>query len=112
MDTRKIAAEVGLSDIYNLVFTPSSAVVHGEWSALRSYNLQRCMNPLHRFHRIPVFQAPLGDPGMVTFAYRLCADVVRCWTEVCGLADAEGDLEAHRRQIVEALDALRVADAD
>lgn len=112
MDTRRIATEVGLSELYNLVFAPLSTVLHGEWSALRSYNLRRCVNPLHRLHRIPVFQAPLGDPQVVDFAYGLCADAIRCWTEVYALGDCGGELEKHRRQIGEALDSLRTAPAE
>ncbi|WP_158694614.1 DUF5677 domain-containing protein [Streptomyces canus] len=54
VNTRSMAEDVGMQDLYSRVFQPLSASVHGEWSALDNYVVDRCMNPLHRFHRIPV----------------------------------------------------------
>ncbi|MGW7714398.1 DUF5677 domain-containing protein [Streptomyces chartreusis] len=54
VNTRSMAEDVGLQDLYSRVFQPLSASVHGEWSALDNYVIDRCINPLHRFHRIPV----------------------------------------------------------
>lgn len=66
-DLRKIAEKVGLRDKYALEYQPYSVVSHGQWPALRRYYLQRCKNPLHRFHFIPRMELPplnlklLGD---------------------------------------------------
>lgn len=57
---RQMADECSAMDVYRHVFQPMSAVVHGEWWTIEDYALQRCANPLHRFHRIPSFAA-LGD---------------------------------------------------
>lgn len=54
-DLRQMAADVGLDDLYRHVFQPTSGVTHGEWWAVEDYAMQRCMNPLHRFHLIPSF---------------------------------------------------------
>jgi hypothetical protein len=31
-------------------------VTHGEWWAIEEYAMQRCANPLHRFHLLPSFR--------------------------------------------------------
>ena len=49
---RKIATEVGLEREYRLLFAPASSNVHGEWSVIDEYALERCRNPLHMGHRI------------------------------------------------------------
>ncbi|MFI6827573.1 DUF5677 domain-containing protein [Kribbella sp. NPDC050241] len=62
IDTRKMAEQVGLLHEYRFVFAPSSANVHGEWSALDRFALTVCGNPLHRQHRIP---RPKDDPKLL-----------------------------------------------
>lgn len=57
---RTMAEEVGELDSYNHLFQTSSGVTHGEWWALEDYALQRCVNPLHRFHLVPFFD--LDEP--------------------------------------------------
>lgn len=61
---RIMAEEVGELDSYNHLFQTSSGVTHGEWWALEDYALQRCVNPLHRFHFVPDFdfREPPPDP--------------------------------------------------
>jgi len=51
-DTRKMADAVGLGDDYRFIFAPASSRFHGEWSAIEQFGLERCMNPLHRGHRV------------------------------------------------------------
>jgi hypothetical protein len=34
------------------LFAPASSNVHGEWSVIDEYALERCRNPLHMGHRI------------------------------------------------------------
>lgn len=52
---RVMADEVGMADDYRLRFQVESGVTHGEWWAIEEYAMQRCMNPLHRFHLLPTF---------------------------------------------------------
>lgn len=51
--TRLMAEEVDLAEFYRHVFQSSSGVVHNEWQTLEDSVMQRCLNPLHRFHQIP-----------------------------------------------------------
>jgi hypothetical protein len=57
-DTRRLAIEVGLEDYYRLVYSPTSADVHGTWASLRDSNLCICAEPLHRFHQLPSYSEP------------------------------------------------------
>lgn len=50
---RRMAIESGSTDDYRHLFQSSTAVLHGEWWTLEDYVMQRCRNPLHRFHWIP-----------------------------------------------------------
>ncbi|MGW4881279.1 DUF5677 domain-containing protein [Streptomyces sp. NPDC004262] len=69
VNTRSMAEDVGMQDLYSRVFQPLSASVHGEWSALDNYVVDRCLNPLHRFHRIPVqYLTPILSPDTLTGA--------------------------------------------
>jgi hypothetical protein len=56
LSLRQMAAEAGLDDTYRHVYQPASGATHGEWWALEDYAMQRCLNPLHLFHRIPSFE--------------------------------------------------------
>lgn len=57
-DARKLAQTVGLEKYYRLVFSPTSADVHGTWASLKDSNLCVCAEPLHRFHRLPTYTEP------------------------------------------------------
>lgn len=61
---RDMAHDVGERDLYNHLFQQASGVAHGEWWALEDYAMQRCLNPLHRFHWVPEFRwaVPTPDP--------------------------------------------------
>lgn len=56
--TRDMALEVGLGEIYSLVYDPTSSDVHGTWISLKNSNLVHCGQPLHKYHRIPHFFEP------------------------------------------------------
>ncbi len=51
---RKTAEEAGVKDIYDRYYDTLSGYVHGNWMAVRHSVLGECLNPLHRFHRIPL----------------------------------------------------------
>jgi hypothetical protein len=51
--TREMAAQCDLLRIFHLIYTPTSSDVHGTWTSIKNVNLTYCVNPLHRFHRIP-----------------------------------------------------------
>lgn len=50
--TLSMARAVGMESDYKLYFAPASSRVHGDWSMLDLFVLTRCVNPLHRGHRI------------------------------------------------------------
>lgn len=52
-DLRRMAHDVGMEDEYRLLYQPQSDISHGEWTSLDHYALQRCLNPAHRWHRLP-----------------------------------------------------------
>lgn len=57
-DMRKLAQETGLQRLYRLVFSPTSADVHGTWASLKDSNLCVCGEPLHRYHLMPTYAEP------------------------------------------------------
>jgi len=57
-DARWLAQKAGLEEFYRLVFTPASSDLHGSWLSLKSSNLVRCAEPLHRWHRLPTYAEP------------------------------------------------------
>jgi hypothetical protein len=50
---RRMAEEVGRLGEWRHLYQPASGVIHGEWWAIEDYAMERCMNPLHRFHALP-----------------------------------------------------------
>lgn len=65
---RTMATEVGLDYLYKHVYQGASAVLHGEWHTLEDNVMQRCLNPLHRFHQIPSLQAGfVSDPALANY---------------------------------------------
>jgi len=77
-DARKLAQEAGIEDLYRLVFTPASGDLHGSWVSLKSSNLVRCAEPLHRWHRLPTYAEP---PFFVNTAIAAQALYMRCRDE-------------------------------
>lgn len=57
---RDMANDVGMMKFYRLIYDPTSSDIHGTWVSIKNINLIRCVNPLHRFHRLPhKFAIPL-----------------------------------------------------
>lgn len=50
---RTISQECGTKDVYDKYYDWSSAYAHSNWTAARDTVMTTCLNPLHRFHRIP-----------------------------------------------------------
>ena len=53
LDIRKMAFSSSMEWPYRLAYAPMSSVIHSEWPILARYAMQRCANPLHRFHWVP-----------------------------------------------------------
>lgn len=76
--TRDLAIDAGMEEFYRLVYDPTSSDVHGTWISLKNSNLIRCVEPLHRFHRIPqYFEPPLfvNTIEAIQGIYKVCIDV-------------------------------------
>lgn len=59
IDLRKMSEEANVKEVYDKYYTYTSSYVHGTGLAIRESIYQRCLNPLHRFHRLPIFDMPL-----------------------------------------------------
>jgi hypothetical protein len=53
---RLMAEQVQLMELYNLVYQPTSGVLHGEWWSVQENSTERCMNLLHMGHRVPSYE--------------------------------------------------------
>lgn len=53
LTTREMADQVGELNLYNFSYTPFSACGHNMWNHVGRFNLETCINPLHKLHRIP-----------------------------------------------------------
>jgi len=58
-DLRKMCEYVEEKELYDKYYSYTSGFVHGNWNAVRESVFQKCVNPLHRLHRIPTFDLPL-----------------------------------------------------
>ena len=50
---REMAEEVGLIDLHRNDYARWSGATHSMWHHVVRFNLKRCTNPLHGYHRIP-----------------------------------------------------------
>jgi hypothetical protein len=105
--TRRMAEEAGIKDVYDLKYMPASAIAHSAWNFVGKYNLRRCGNPLHRYHRIPVVQPQDHDFMAVneaaetldrTFRYTDGWSAERPWTAALGVLEQELGEMAERIQ--------------
>lgn len=107
VDMRSMAREVGLRDLYNLIFAPASAQLHGDWVSLKSFHLQHCRNPLHRFHRLPRLTGPqVLVPGVIMQAGVLFTDTLQAWLDYYGLGEfgeAAEEIVSSLRRALESL---------
>jgi hypothetical protein len=52
-DLRSMATQAGVKAEYDKYYDWTSGFAHGHWMAVRETAFVNCMNPLHRYHRIP-----------------------------------------------------------
>lgn len=53
LDLRKMSQEGGVKEVYDKHYDWASGYAHGHWVCVRDTVFTTCLNPLHRFHRIP-----------------------------------------------------------
>lgn len=59
VNLRTISEEVGLKTFYDKFYNYTSGYIHANWGAIRESVYQKCVNPLHRLHRVPTYDLPL-----------------------------------------------------
>ena len=47
-----------MMEVYRIIYDPTSSDIHGTWTSIKNTNLTYCVNPLHRYHRLPQLQDP------------------------------------------------------
>jgi hypothetical protein len=77
---RKISEEVGLKELYDKYYIYTSGYMHANWGAVRESVYQKCINPLHRFHRIPTYDLPLM-PSVTADAREITNCILECLSE-------------------------------
>jgi hypothetical protein len=50
---RRMSEEAGVKALYDKYYDALSGYVHGNWAAVSHSGFSICLNPLHRFHRVP-----------------------------------------------------------
>lgn len=53
LTTREMARQADCEDLYRYAYTPFSGSAHSQWQHISLYNLKRCNNPLHKYHKVP-----------------------------------------------------------
>lgn len=95
---REMADETGSLAIYNLSYTPFSAVVHGMWNAIAKMNLKFCINPLHRLHRVPSLEDPPIYLGAVDQAAEVMDESFRVWEMAKNVRPLESTASSRLRE--------------
>ena len=91
--TRDLAIAAGMERFYRLVYDPASSDVHGTWVSVKSSNLVRCAETLHRFHRLPAYtEAPLYF-NTITVVQELYVYCLRFATTELGFPASTGEME-------------------
>lgn len=61
-NTRQMANDIGCESLYKFSFEPFSAIAHNMWQHIEMFNLKKCTNPLHKYHRVPtISNLPLSE---------------------------------------------------
>ena len=80
VNLRKMSEEVGLKDLYDKYYNYTSGYMHSNWGAVRESVYQKCVNPLHRFHRLPTYDLPLM-PSVTSDARNITNCILECLSE-------------------------------
>lgn len=72
-NARELAQAVGMQEIYRLIYSPASNDLHGSWFSLKGSNLSYCVEPLHRYHRLPMHGHPPIFPDIINVATKVYA---------------------------------------
>lgn len=99
VNLRKMSEEVGLKDLYDKYYNYTSGYMHSNWGAVRESVYQKCVNPLHRFHRLPTYDLPLM-PSVTSDARNITNCILECLSEAYPKFDfrlTESDKKEHEK---------------
>lgn len=88
LSVRQMAEEANCIDFYNYVYTPFSACAHSMWHHVARYDLRKCGNPLHRYHRRPTSNTLDPDIHYLTLAAKYWSKTLNIFDQTNGLAIA------------------------
>lgn len=74
---RQLSEDTGLKELYDRFYNYNSGFMHANWGAVRESIYQECLNPLHRFHRLPIYDLPLM-PSVTDDALEIINDIFEC----------------------------------
>ncbi|PWB84498.1 MAG: hypothetical protein C3F11_00980 [Methylocystaceae bacterium] len=86
LSVRQMAEEANCIDFYNYVYTPFSACAHSMWHHIARYDLRKCGNPLHRYHRHPTSEASVSDIHYLTLAAKYWSKTLGTFDQAHGFA--------------------------
>lgn len=81
---RDIAIEAGLKEAYDQHYTILSTTIHAQWTGVREENFTQCINPLHRYHRIPAMPKPSQEdivPDMCKIINQMLDDLTHLYPQ-------------------------------
>lgn len=79
LNTRQMAIEAGCEGLYKFAYTPFSGNAHNMWQHVSIYNLKPCINPLHKYHKVPEIRKVPIEPDYV---YRAAKYIDRTYEAV------------------------------
>lgn len=97
IDLRKMSEFVEKKDIYDRFYNYSSGFIHSSWGAIRESVLQKCINPLHRFHKLPTYDLPLM-PSVTQDAISLVNSILGCLSQAYPSFDLRLKMEEQQPQ--------------
>lgn len=83
--TREMAAEAGCESLYRFAYVPFSGSVHSMWQHVGIYNVEPCLNPLHKYHRIPIIGVASIDPDYLYRSSKYVSRTFSLLTDKLGL---------------------------
>ena len=78
IDLRKMSEYADVKEVYDLYYSYTSGFVHGTRGAIRESVYQRCLNPLHRYHRIPQFNNLSFMPDVTLDSVKIVNKILEC----------------------------------
>lgn len=71
LSLRQMSIEIDAKETYDKYYPWPSGYVHGHWTSVRDTVFDLCVNPLHRYHRIPS-PPRINMPSVAVDALKLC----------------------------------------